>query len=152
MYTTNSSPERIVSRELSGALVIGFPLYSTYTAPNQFDQVYLHTDGTVRPVAAVTDEPLGYIVSAYTRTAGDKVRVMTGFTAIMRGECDGTLTPGDKVACSGIDASAAYDPNPINKFKTAVSTNYVVGVCLVGGLTTTCEAMIGLYQKAYLKP
>lgn len=150
MYTTNESDARIVSREASYNLVIGFPTYSTYTAPNQYDQVYLHTDGTVRPVAAVTAKPLGYIVSAYTRTAGDKVRVMTGFTAIMRGECDGTLTPGDEVACSGIDSSGTYDPNPINKFKTAVATNYAVGLCLVGGLTTTVEAQIGLYQRAHL--
>lgn len=152
MYTTHQSPERIVSRELSYALVIGFPVYSTYTAPNQYDQVYLHTDGTVRPVAAVTDKPLGYIVSAYERTAGSKVRIMTGFTAIVRGECDGTLTPGDEVACSGIDASGTYDLTPICKYKTAVSTNYAIGRCLVGGLTTTCEALIGLYQRAYLVP
>jgi hypothetical protein len=100
----------------------------------------------------VTDKPLGYIVSAYERNSGGDVRIMTGFVAIIRGECDGTLTPGDEVACSGIDASGTYDPNPINKYKTAVSTNYAVGRCLVGGLTTTVAAYIGLYQRAYLVP
>lgn len=152
MYTTHESPERIVSREQSYALVIGFTPASGYTTPNQYDQVKLNTDGTVSAVAAVTDKPLGYIASAYTRSSGGSIRIMTGFIAVVRGECDGTLTPGDEVACSGIDTSGTYNTGAINKFKTAVSTNYAVGRCLVGGLTTTVEAQIGLYAKAHLVP
>lgn len=158
MYTTHESQERIVSRESTYALSIGFSPSSAYqtSVPNQYDHVKLNSDGTIDPCAAVTDKPIGYVASAYERTAGGKgtgqVRVLTGFKALMRVECDGTLTPGDEVSISGIDASGTYDAATLNKAKTSVSTNYVVGICLNGGLATTCEALIGIFQNAYLKP
>jgi len=152
MYTNNQTEERKISRELNYALVIGLPLASGYTAPNDGDHVKLNTDGTISPVSATTDKAIGHIASAYTKTSGSDVRVHTGWQALTRGECDGTLTPGDEVACSGIDASGTYNTAPINKYKTAGTGDYVVGICLVGGLTTTTAAQIALYQRPYLKP
>lgn len=107
--------------------------------------VKLLNTGYVAAVTALTDVVYG-IVSVGNKEAGDKVTVKSQFVAIMVGEANGTVAVADFVATNGLNTAGE-----LNKFKTAVATNYVTGIALTGN-TTGLEVLVGILRNPYLKP
>lgn len=142
MYTDSNSSKAIFTHECGDAIVKGFPCGNVTLAVGAV--VKLKNDGSVEPVTAVTDVPLGLVASGY-KTTDDTARVITPFCAIVNAEADGTLDEGDHVASSGFNATSK-----LGKYKKAVATNWVCGVVLKGGATTT-EVVIGFLETPYLK-
>lgn len=110
--------------------------------------VKLNSDGTVSPVAAVTDFVFGIVVKANrflnTDPIPDWPTILTPYSAIIWGVSDAGSTTGAKVACSGQDATTASP-----KFKTAVTTNYVIGQALETA-TNGNRIHVGIYYQPAL--
>lgn len=105
--------------------------------------VKLLNTGLVAAVTAVTDVVFG-VCSVGNTVAGGKVTVKTPFVAVMVAEADGTVDEADNVACSGMNTAGV-----LPKMKTAVTTNWVSGICLTGGATTT-EIIVGILRNGRL--
>lgn len=126
------------------------PLVESYSINKSFicdstvvlgQAVKLNTDGTVTPVTAATDVPIGIVV-APNRADDTRITVQTFFSAVVLGVADSTVTTGNVVAITGNTAGA-------NKFKTAIATYFVVGIALTTA-TNTNAVYVGLLRSPYL--
>lgn len=143
MHTLGDTTRRQVKREESWGIAIGFPISGSnviadFTANMM---VKLNNDGTVSPVAATTDLPLGRLTSTFQDTDAGCVRVEVPFTAHMYAKANGTLDEGQLAACSGFDAT-----NGIPIYKAAASGDWASAIVLVGGATTTINNEVGILR------
>lgn len=104
--------------------------------------VKLNSNGTISPVAAATDIPLGHVVVGNGNDLENEVTVMTPYRAIILATADGAVTAGVRVSCTGVAAGRG-------KYKLAVTTNYVVGQALTTA-ADTAEVVVGVYYNPYL--
>ncbi len=105
----------------------------------------LKTNGEVTPITAVTDKPFG-IVTSGCKAVGGRVTIQMPFASIVNAEADGTVAINDEVACSGMSVSTGTTAG-YAKYKTAVSTNYIIGRALTGN-TTGNLVIVGIYRSA----
>jgi len=130
MRTISNEPKVLMEIEESYALVIGFPTAETTFKAGQMCK--LNNDGTVGHITASTQRPLGVIASAWTKTDKGNVRVFTPFVVIYSNAiADGIIDEGDLLANSGVDTAG------LPKFKKGVTGDFISGVALKGGATTT---------------
>lgn len=110
------------------------------------ETVKLNTDGTISPVTAVTDLPLGTVTVGNKGDVTNRVTVLTNFKAVARGFADGVVAVGARVAALG---SSTINGEKLTDYKTAVTTNYVIGQAIKGGADNTVVE-IGLYYQPAL--
>jgi len=110
---------------------------------NQGALVKLNTDGTVSPVSAVTDKPLGVVIKG-NKAADENVTVLTPFVAIGNAVADGAVTAADELAGSGQDANGKQD------FAPAAATHQVSAIALTGG-ADDATILVGYLRSAYIK-
>jgi hypothetical protein len=142
METLGTVNKRVIPREESYNIVIGFPINSakiaTDYAPNML--VKMANDGSVLPITATTDQYFGRVTSNWQPTDKGVVRIAIPCEAHMFCTANGTLDEGQLVACSGWDAT---NLRPI--FKAAVSGDWAAGIVFIGGATTT-ECQVGILR------
>ena len=116
-------------------------------AVEEGETVKLNSDGTISPVSAATDIPHGIVKVGNKGDADKLVTVQTPFRAIVRGQANAAITCGQRVAAVGTVTSSGGEK--LTDYKTAVTTNYVVGQAL----TTAVDdgtVDVGLYFNPYL--
>lgn len=106
-----------------GAVItLVFQLDSGTTKVEKGEFVKLAADGEIEPIAAVTDFPVGYVSNKNPYEEGGYT-IVTDAKAQIKGVADGAVITGQLMAVSGNTAN-------VPQFKTAVATNYVVGIAL----------------------
>lgn len=143
MYTDKNSTAAVCTREENEPIVLGFPCA---TELKQGTIVKLATDGTVAAVTAVTDRPLGRVTSGWDGNDAGQVRVLTPFSAEVRGLADGTVAIGAELAALSFDGTAN-----LQNYKAAVATNWVSAIALSGG-ADNAEIVVGVLRVPYYKP
>ncbi len=112
------------------------------------ETVKLNSNGTVSPVTAVTDIPLGTVMVGQRHgDVANLITVQTPFRAIVRGQANAAITCGQRVAALATVTSAGGEK--LTDYKTAVATNYVVGQALSSAVDDA-EVKVGLYYTPYL--
>ncbi|MCB9047609.1 MAG: hypothetical protein H6550_15860 [Chitinophagales bacterium] len=143
-YGLGNGVTRKEIRENSYAICIGFPYTSGTFAKNMM--VKLNSNGTVSPVAAVTDRPLGRVSSDWDGNNEDHVRVIVPFIAEHTAYADGDIDENEFLSCSGYDTTSG-----LPKYKVATVGDWVSAVCKSGASDTTTTGRVGiLYQPFQL--
>lgn len=140
MFTLDKSPATKVTYTQDGIIALNFQTDETLT---EGTQVKLLSTGKVASLAAVTDMPIGVVAAVNPYNKGG-VTVHTGFTIVTKGQADGILAIGDKVSISDYDVATFLDD-----YKASVTTNYVVGICLVAA-ADNAETKIGVIRTPFL--
>lgn len=105
--------------------------------------VKLNSNGTISPITAATDIPLGIVKVGNGTDLEKEVTVQTPFRAIILATADGAgVAAGVRVSCTGSASGRG-------KYKLAVTTNYVQGQALTTA-ADTAEVVIGIYYNAFL--
>jgi hypothetical protein len=142
LNTLGTVSSTIIIKEESYALTHSF---SCATEIDKGVLVKLNTDGTVSPVAAVTDRPLGFVTNGNkNHNPTDKVTVLVPFSAICNCVASGAVAIGDELA------GEAIATNGRQKWKKAVSNNIVSAVALEAAANNE-EVLVGVLRTPYVK-
>jgi hypothetical protein len=145
MKTLGTTPSTTILIEETYGLNIGFVM-STGT-PQRGMLVKMDTTGTVSPVTAATQRPVGVIVSAYDKNAeANSVRVATPFQQIVRMKFAAAINAGVEVAATGFDTT---DNVPTGA--AAVTGNIVSGVVLQRLTASAGIVEVGILRTPYVK-
>lgn len=132
-----------VHKRLEDSIHVKFTVAQEYS---EGTKVKLSAASTVAPVAAVTDEPIGFIVATNQTNAGWEATVnMTGIAALIECYADAAIVVNAKVACSGYDSV-----NEIDNVVTAVATNYACGVALDAATAADDKIVVAMYKQPVL--
>lgn len=131
---------RVIEDEESYVLTQGFAVTGTVS---KNEMVKLNTDGTIASISALTQRPIGRVVSNFTRN-DVTARVAIPCESMLHAQANGTVAPADLLACSGYDSASG---RPI--YKTAVTTNYVSAIAFTGN-TTGLDIVVGILRQPYL--
>lgn len=138
MHTLSYASDSKVPLTVNPGAVIAlvFQLDSGTSNLEKGEFVKLAADGEIEPIAAVTDFPIGYVSNKNPYEEGGYT-VVTDAKAEIKGVADGAVTTGQLMAVSGNTAN-------VTQFKTAVATNYVVGIALNDAADTEEVAVLVL--------
>lgn len=145
MKTLGTTPSNTILIEETYGLNLGFVM-STGT-PQRGMLVKMDTTGTVSPVTAVSQRPLGMVVSAYDKNAEpDSVRVATPFQQVVRMKFAAAINAGVEVAITGFDTADAVPTGA-----AAAATNIVTGVVLQRLTAAAGIVEVGILRNPYVK-
>ena len=145
MYTLGQTTNKAIIKRKNDYLVNVSALCAA--ALVEGETVKLNTDGTISAVTAVTDIPFGTVVVGNGGDVTKLVTVKTNFKAIVRGQANAAITTGQRVAALATVTSAGGEK--LTDYKTAVTTNYVIGQALTTAADDG-EVEVGLYYNPFL--
>lgn len=126
--TLGADTVRIFKKEESYCITEG---YTASAAMQKGAVVKLNTTtNEVEPIAAATDLPFG-VLTVGCNAAGEKVTVITQFSAISKVQLTANVALGAKLTANGYDTSTKYA-----KAATSATTQTVFAIALEAGSTS----------------
>lgn len=139
MNTLGSTTNTKVTREESYALAIGFTANGALV---KGQMVKLEAAGTVAPIAAATDHPIGMVTKG--GADGEEVTVLTNFIAILKGTADGAVDLANPVSVSGFNSTDERD-----NWADSTTSDFVMGIALSDALDEA-ELEVGVIRYPYI--
>lgn len=140
MHTLGFGAQTVISMSDDSNLTMSF---ATSTDLKNGTFVKITGEGTVGPVTAVTDIPLGIVISSSEVKGEKRVVVQTPFQMLVKGQASGAVTVGNN-----LDAEAFDIATELMKYKAHAAGNFIVGVALSTAATTEAVA-VGVLRVPY---